>query len=104
MKPAEILGMIEEASGTRMFEERKEKAVKTMAKKDKKVEEIASVSDPPGLWMCKRETKFSLLLSIVTSRRSRPPVGEAERGKTCLFGLPENHLGARTSHPLGQSL
>ena len=46
MKPAEILGMIEEASGTRMFEERKEKAVKTMAKKDKKVEEIASVSDP----------------------------------------------------------
>jgi len=43
MKPAEILGMIEEASGTRMFEERKEKAVKTMAKKDKKVEEIASV-------------------------------------------------------------
>lgn len=48
MKPAEILGMIEEASGTRMFEERKEKAVKTMAKKDKKVEEIASVSDPPG--------------------------------------------------------
>jgi structural maintenance of chromosome 2 len=47
MKPAEILGMIEEASGTRMFEERKEKAVKTMAKKDKKVEEIASVRDPP---------------------------------------------------------
>jgi hypothetical protein len=35
MKPAEILGMVEEAAGTRMFEERKEKAVKTMAKKDK---------------------------------------------------------------------
>lgn len=44
MKPAEILGMIEEASGTRMFEERKEKAVKTMTKKDRKVEEIAAVS------------------------------------------------------------
>lgn len=44
MKPAEILGMVEEAAGTRMFEERKEKAVKTMAKKDKKVEEIESVS------------------------------------------------------------
>lgn len=43
MKPAEILGMVEEASGTRMFEERKEKAVKTMAKKDKKVEEMNSV-------------------------------------------------------------
>lgn len=43
MKPAEILGMVEEAAGTRMFEERKEKAVKTMAKKDKKVDEIESL-------------------------------------------------------------
>ncbi|POV95160.1 hypothetical protein PSHT_15817 [Puccinia striiformis] len=40
MKPQEILGMIEEAAGTSMFEERKERAVKTMAKKDKKMEEI----------------------------------------------------------------
>jgi structural maintenance of chromosome 2 len=44
MKPAEILGMVEEAAGTRMFEDRKDKAIKTMAKKDKKVEEIKSVS------------------------------------------------------------
>ncbi|WVR09681.1 hypothetical protein IAU60_006756 [Kwoniella sp. DSM 27419] len=43
MKPAEILGMVEEAAGTRMFEERKDKATKTMAKKDKKVEEIESL-------------------------------------------------------------
>jgi structural maintenance of chromosome 2 len=43
MKPQEILGMIEEAAGTSMFEERKEKAVKTMAKKDKKMEEIQDV-------------------------------------------------------------
>jgi chromosome segregation ATPase len=43
MKPAEILGMVEEAAGTRMFEERKDKAMKTMTKKDKKVEEIESV-------------------------------------------------------------
>ncbi|KAK9329911.1 RecF/RecN/SMC [Lipomyces starkeyi] len=40
MKPMEILAMIEEASGTRMFEERRDKALKTMAKKDKKFEEI----------------------------------------------------------------
>ncbi|KAK9466171.1 RecF/RecN/SMC [Lipomyces arxii] len=40
MKPTEILSMIEEASGTRMFEERRDKALKTMAKKDKKVEEM----------------------------------------------------------------
>ncbi|KAJ4523052.1 Structural maintenance of chromosomes protein 2 [Exophiala dermatitidis] len=40
MKPAEILAMIEEAAGTRMFEDRKEKATKTMAKKEMKVVEI----------------------------------------------------------------
>ena len=43
MKPQEILGMVEEAAGTRMFEERKDKALKTMTKKDKKVDEIKSV-------------------------------------------------------------
>ena len=40
MRPQEILGMVEEAAGTRMFEERKEKAKKTMDKKEKRVEEI----------------------------------------------------------------
>ncbi|KAJ9609850.1 Structural maintenance of chromosomes protein 2 [Cladophialophora chaetospira] len=40
MKAAEILAMIEEAAGTRMFEDRKDKAVKTMAKKEMKVVEI----------------------------------------------------------------
>ncbi|KAL2003791.1 hypothetical protein VTN02DRAFT_2285 [Thermoascus thermophilus] len=40
MKPVEILSMIEEAAGTRMFEDRKEKATKTMAKKETKVREI----------------------------------------------------------------
>lgn len=40
MKPNEILSLIEEAAGTRMFEDRREKAIKTMAKKEKKVDEI----------------------------------------------------------------
>lgn len=43
MRPAEILGMVEEAAGTRMFEERKDKARKTMGKKEKRVEEITSL-------------------------------------------------------------
>lgn len=43
MKPPEILSMIEEAAGTRMFEERKEKALKTIAKKEKKVAEITQL-------------------------------------------------------------
>lgn len=43
MRPQEILGMVEEAAGTRMFEERKDKAKKTMDKKDKRVQELRSI-------------------------------------------------------------
>ncbi|KAL8710578.1 MAG: hypothetical protein Q9220_004802 [cf. Caloplaca sp. 1 TL-2023] len=43
MKPVEILAMIEEAAGTRMFEDRKEKAHKTMTKKETKVQEITDL-------------------------------------------------------------
>lgn len=35
--------MVEEAAGTRMFEERKEKAKKTMGKKEKRVQEITAL-------------------------------------------------------------
>ncbi|KAJ0393797.1 hypothetical protein P43SY_001237 [Pythium insidiosum] len=43
MKPPEILGMIEEAAGTRMYENKKQAALKTMMKKEKKVEEINKI-------------------------------------------------------------
>jgi structural maintenance of chromosome 2 len=43
MKPIEILAMIEEAAGTRMFEDRRDKAFKTMAKKEMKVQEITEL-------------------------------------------------------------
>ncbi|CAM9869354.1 unnamed protein product, partial [Heterosigma akashiwo] len=43
MKPPEILGMIEEAAGTRMFENKKQGALKTIAKKQSKVDEINSL-------------------------------------------------------------
>ncbi|PWN38663.1 putative SMC2-chromosome segregation protein [Ceraceosorus guamensis] len=43
MKPQEILSMMEEAAGTRMFEDRKEKAIKTITKKEQKVKEITSI-------------------------------------------------------------
>jgi structural maintenance of chromosome 2 len=43
MKPQEILGMVEEAAGTRMFEDRKDKAKKTMAKKDKRLQELSNI-------------------------------------------------------------
>ncbi|RHY64397.1 hypothetical protein DYB30_008789 [Aphanomyces astaci] len=43
MKPPEILGMIEEAAGTRMYENKKQSALKTMGKKEKKVDEINKI-------------------------------------------------------------
>ncbi len=43
MKPPEILAMIEEAAGTRMYEDRKDKAIKTIGKKDTKLAEINTV-------------------------------------------------------------
>ena len=43
MKAVEILAMIEEAAGTRMFEDRRDKALKTMAKKDMKLQEISEL-------------------------------------------------------------
>jgi len=41
MKPMETLSMIEEAAGTRMFETKKQAAIKTIEKKQLKVEEIS---------------------------------------------------------------
>ncbi|CAM9426844.1 unnamed protein product, partial [Ectocarpus sp. 12 AP-2014] len=43
MKPPEILGMIEEAAGTRMFEQKKQSAQKTIEKKQQKVDEINAI-------------------------------------------------------------
>lgn len=43
MKPPEILGLLEEAAGTRMFQSKKEAALKTIEKKQAKVEEIDKV-------------------------------------------------------------
>ncbi|XP_030852161.1 structural maintenance of chromosomes protein 2-like [Strongylocentrotus purpuratus] len=43
MKPPEILSMIEEAAGTRMYENKKASAQKTIEKKDAKLKEIESV-------------------------------------------------------------
>ncbi|GFQ76740.1 structural maintenance of chromosomes protein 2 [Trichonephila clavata] len=40
MKPLEVLSMIEEAAGTRMYEEKKETALKNLEKKDSKLREI----------------------------------------------------------------
>lgn len=46
MKPAEILGMLEEAAGTRMYETKKDAALRTLEKKQVKVSEIEKVGAP----------------------------------------------------------
>ena len=43
MKASEILGMVEEACGTRLYETKKIQAQKTMEKKDSKVAEITRI-------------------------------------------------------------
>lgn len=45
MKPPEILSMLEEAAGTRMYETKKENALKTLEKKQSKVDEIDKLLD-----------------------------------------------------------
>lgn len=43
MKPPEILGLLEEAAGTKMYEDKKKKALHTLEKKQLKVDEINKV-------------------------------------------------------------
>ncbi|XP_073227493.1 structural maintenance of chromosomes protein 2-like [Porites lutea] len=43
MKPPEILSMIEEAAGTRMYESKKQSAQRTIEKKDSKLQEIETI-------------------------------------------------------------
>ena len=45
MKPVEILSMIEEAAGTRMFQTKKEAAMKTIEKKQLRVDELSKCID-----------------------------------------------------------
>ncbi|CAI0404510.1 unnamed protein product [Linum tenue] len=45
MKPPEILSMLEEAAGTRMYETKKDSALKTLEKKQGKVDEINKLLD-----------------------------------------------------------
>lgn len=45
MKSAEILSLVEEAAGTKMYEDRKEKALSSMDKKERKLQEINTMLD-----------------------------------------------------------
>lgn len=45
MKPPEILSLLEEASGTKLYERKKEGALRTLAKKQTKLGEIDALMD-----------------------------------------------------------
>ncbi|KAI9031171.1 condensin subunit, partial [Hyaloraphidium curvatum] len=71
MKPPEILAMIEEAAGTRMYEEKKRKALETIEKKDKKLEEITRILDEeiiPKLDHYREEKKKFLEYQSITKQ------------------------------------
>ena len=52
MKPPEIVGLLEEAAGTKMYEDKKRKAVATLEKKQLKVDEINKVGAPGWALRC----------------------------------------------------
>lgn len=67
-RPAEILALIEEAAGTRTFEDRKEKAERTMQKKDAKLQEISSLLKQevePKLEKLRKEKRLFIELQTV---------------------------------------
>lgn len=71
MKPPEILSMIEEAAGTRMFETKKQAALKTIEKKQQKVDEITRVMDDdisPKLGQLRSERQNYMEWSSNTSK------------------------------------
>lgn len=60
MKPPEVLSMIEEAAGTKMYENKKEGALRTIEKKQRKVDEINSLLEEkinPSLAKLERERR-----------------------------------------------
>ncbi|GFT25760.1 structural maintenance of chromosomes protein 2 [Nephila pilipes] len=60
MKPLEILSMIEEAAGTRMYEEKKESSLKNLERKESKLREITAMLNEhinPQLEKLKEERK-----------------------------------------------
>ncbi|KAK8287289.1 hypothetical protein V6Z12_D07G049400 [Gossypium hirsutum] len=102
MKPPEILSMLEEASGTRMYETKKEFVLKTLDKKQSKVDEINKLLDEeilPALEKLRKERmqyvqwsngnveldrlkRFCVAYDYVEAKRIRDSaVGEVQRLK-----------------------
>ncbi|KAJ6946566.1 structural maintenance of chromosomes protein 2-1 [Populus alba x Populus x berolinensis] len=111
MKPPEILSMLEEAAGTRMYETKKESALKTLEKKQSKVVEINKLLDQeilPALEKLRKERmqymqwangnaeldrlkRFCVAYDYVQAEKSRDSaVGEVEQMKAKIAEIDHN--------------
>jgi len=91
MKPPEILAMIEEASGTRMFEDKKESAISTISKKEKKLEEIHTVRPRPLTSFIAAPSDPSLVWLVLAAQgRSHPQGREVPQGEDPIPRVPED--------------
>ena len=80
MKPQEILGMVEEASGTRTFEERKDSARKTMQKKKMDTDRCAH---EPNERRIQNNTVRLPALPFPAQQPSEAPSANFDRGAAC---------------------
>lgn len=86
--------MVEEAAGTRMFEERKDKAKKTMSKKEKRVQEITSLlaeEITPKLDTLREEKRSFLQWQKACSELER--IGRVLRAWEWTDGKQEKEIG-----------
>ncbi|KAK1563054.1 hypothetical protein Q3G72_021541 [Acer saccharum] len=111
MKPPEILSMLEEAAGTRMYETKKEAALKTLEKKQSKVDEINKLLDQeilPALEKLRKERtqymqwangsaeldrlrRFCIAYEYVQAEKIRDSaVGDMEQVKAKIAEIDEN--------------
>ncbi|GAV68102.1 SMC_N domain-containing protein/SMC_hinge domain-containing protein, partial [Cephalotus follicularis] len=116
MKPPEILSMLEEAAGTRMYETKKEAALKTLEKKQSKVDEINKLLDQeilPALEKLRKERtqymqwasgnaeldrlkRFCIAYEYDRAEKVRDSAaGEVEHIKAKILGVDENTDRAR---------
>ncbi|KAJ7982522.1 Structural maintenance of chromosomes protein [Quillaja saponaria] len=114
MKPPEILSMLEEAAGTRMYETKKEAALKTLEKKQSKVDEINKLLDMeilPALEKLRKERthymqwangnaeldrlkRFCIAYEYVQAERFREnAVSEVEQVKTRIIEINDSTNG-----------
>ncbi|KAL6311411.1 hypothetical protein AAG906_035552 [Vitis piasezkii] len=107
MKPPGILSMLEEAAGTRMYETKKEAALKTLEKKQSKVDEIDNLLDQEILLalekLRKEHMQFSIAYEFVQAEKIRDSaVSGVEQVKTKTADIEEmSNLTAEKKASLG---